>query len=106
MASCKVSSKLFQIVSGGNRSFVKNVSYAYFTSFISLLNNMELIKQIYMSAARDDPEKEITKGRHLVQIYLLMFVYLGHLYIKMISLSVVKYLVMLIERFVHISKCD
>ena len=48
-------------VAGGGKSG-KKVSYPYFTAFISLLNNMELVKQIYLSATHGSLTKELTKG--------------------------------------------
>ena len=38
------------------------VSYAYFVAFISLLNNMELIKKIYLQATSNKFDIEVTKG--------------------------------------------
>jgi len=48
-------------VSGGGKG-TKNVSYPYFIAFISLLNNMELLKQIISSATADKDSHEVTKG--------------------------------------------
>lgn len=45
---------------------MKQVSYPYFVAFISLLNSMELVKQIYSSATKDDLDMELTKGRRLL----------------------------------------
>jgi len=42
--------------------FHRKISYAYFTAFISLLNNMELMKKIYMAATKRDKEGACTKG--------------------------------------------
>ena len=47
-------------VAGGGKS--KSVSYPYFMAFISLLNNMELLKQIFESAAKRSSVSELTKG--------------------------------------------
>ena len=38
------------------------VSYPYFVAFISLLNNIELIKKIYLNATNGSRTVEITKG--------------------------------------------
>ncbi|XP_046355558.1 electrogenic aspartate/glutamate antiporter SLC25A13, mitochondrial-like isoform X1 [Haliotis cracherodii] len=45
----------------------RQISYAYFTAFISLLNNLELVKRIYLAATRRDPNKEITKEELMYQ---------------------------------------
>ena len=45
---------------GGERH--RQISYAYFTAFISLLNNIELVRRIFLAATRRDTSKEITKG--------------------------------------------
>ena len=47
---------------GGERT--NHVSYAYFTAFISLLNNVELVRRIFLAATRRDTSKEVTKGMH------------------------------------------
>ena len=39
------------------------VSYPYFVAFISLLNNIELIKKIYLNATNGSRTIEITKGQ-------------------------------------------
>ena len=46
----------------GHAVGMKQVSYPYFIAFISLLNNMELVKQIYTSAAKNNLDAELTKG--------------------------------------------
>ncbi len=46
--------------SGGTQ----HVSYPYFVAFISLLNNIELIKKIYLNATNGSRTLEITKGAH------------------------------------------
>jgi hypothetical protein len=48
-------------VAGGDRG-KKQVSYPYFTAFIGVLNNMELVKQIFNSATKGNVTAEITKG--------------------------------------------
>lgn len=48
-------------VSGGSRG-TKNVSYSYFIAFISLLNNMELLRQIVTTATNERSQFEMTKG--------------------------------------------
>ena len=57
---CMVAELIFQ-VAGGREAH--QVSYPYFTAFISLLNNMELIKKIYLSATRGHYDQEVTKGK-------------------------------------------
>ncbi|XP_052804086.1 electrogenic aspartate/glutamate antiporter SLC25A13, mitochondrial-like [Mya arenaria] len=47
--------------------FHKKISYAYFTAFISLLNNMELMKKIYMAATKRDKEGACTKEELMYQ---------------------------------------
>ena len=39
------------------------VSYPFFVAFLSLLNNMELIKKIYLEATCNHPNREITKSK-------------------------------------------
>ena len=54
----------FLQVSGSEQSpGAKKVSYPFFTAFISLLNNMELVKQIYTSLVKGNPSIEVTKGQ-------------------------------------------
>jgi len=50
-------------VAGGGKG--KMVSYPYFMAFISLLNNMELLKQIYDLATKRSKVAELTKGFYL-----------------------------------------
>jgi len=50
-------------VAGGEKAH--QVTFPYFTAFISLLNNMELVKQIYKSASRGNTAAEITKAEFL-----------------------------------------
>lgn len=50
-----------QVARGGSGAGSK-VSYAYFVAFISLLNNMELIKKIYLQATSNRYDREVTKG--------------------------------------------
>ena len=47
---------------GGGGKGTKQVSYQFFTAFISLLNNMELVKRIFTSAAKGQVNTELTKG--------------------------------------------
>jgi len=54
-----VKTNLISIAGGGHG--MKKVSYAYFIAFISLLNSMELVKQIYSSASKGNHAKELTK---------------------------------------------
>ena len=55
-------------VAGGGKG--KMVSYPYFMAFISLLNNMELLKQIYVLATKRSSVTELTKGFHLLFLCL------------------------------------
>ncbi|XP_055859590.1 electrogenic aspartate/glutamate antiporter SLC25A13, mitochondrial-like isoform X2 [Biomphalaria glabrata] len=45
----------------------RQISYAYYTAFISLLNNMELCKRIYLSATRRDETQPLSKEEFLYQ---------------------------------------
>lgn len=45
----------------------RQISYAYYTAFISLLNNIELCKRIYLSATRKDTSKPLAKEEFLYQ---------------------------------------
>lgn len=68
---------------GGHRQ----ISYAYFTAFVSLLNNLELVQKLYLACTRRDKTMEVTKGNfverdykrkeqnHHVCIYILQFSY-------------------------------
>jgi len=47
-------------VAGGGKG--KHVSYPYFMAFISLLNNMELLRQICDMAMKRSSVTELTKG--------------------------------------------
>lgn len=61
---------LFQMFSGSNKHTSKAISYAYFIAVISLLNNMELIKQIHASCVRsggDDDDAGVTKEELLLE---------------------------------------
>ncbi|XP_021341671.1 calcium-binding mitochondrial carrier protein Aralar1-like isoform X1 [Mizuhopecten yessoensis] len=60
-----VKDNLVTVTVGGEKH--RQVSYSYFMAFISLLNNMELVKKIYMSATRRDATKEVTKEEMLYQ---------------------------------------
>ena len=48
-------------VAGGGKS-AKAVSYPFFIACISLLDNMELVKLIYLSATKGSKTSELTKG--------------------------------------------
>ncbi|XP_076092098.1 electrogenic aspartate/glutamate antiporter SLC25A13, mitochondrial-like isoform X1 [Mytilus galloprovincialis] len=48
---------------GGHR----HVSYAYFSAFVSLLNNMELVKKLYLAITRGNRNVEVTKEEMLYQ---------------------------------------
>ena len=50
---------------GGHRQ----ISYAYFTAFISLLNNLELVQKLYLACTRRDKTMEVTKGTVVYSIY-------------------------------------
>ncbi|XP_064643384.1 electrogenic aspartate/glutamate antiporter SLC25A12, mitochondrial-like isoform X3 [Lineus longissimus] len=50
-------------IAGGEKA--RSVSFPFFVAFISLLNNMELIKKIYMGVARGNPKAQLTKGEML-----------------------------------------
>merc|ERR1712241_25492 len=51
---------------GGQR-----VSYAYFTAFLSLLSNMELIKKVYLNATNGSRSIEITKEEFLYSAQMM-----------------------------------
>ena len=51
---------LHQLVVGEGHH--RQISYAYYTAFISLLNNLELVKRIYSAATRRDLTKPLPKG--------------------------------------------
>lgn len=59
-----VRANLIAIARGGSGASSK-VSYAYFVAFISLLNNMELIKKIYLQATLNKFDVEVTKEEML-----------------------------------------
>lgn len=56
----EVKANLIAVARGSSNASSK-VSYAYFVAFISLLNNMELIKKIYLQATGNNYELEVTK---------------------------------------------
>ncbi|KAK7092756.1 electrogenic aspartate/glutamate antiporter SLC25A13, mitochondrial-like [Littorina saxatilis] len=56
---------LINATMGGERN--RQVSYSYFTAFISLLNNIELCRRIFLAATRRDTSKEVTKEELLYQ---------------------------------------
>ncbi|RUS72268.1 hypothetical protein EGW08_019969 [Elysia chlorotica] len=45
----------------------RQISYAYYTAFISLLNNLELVKRIYTAATRRDLTKPLPKDELMYQ---------------------------------------
>jgi len=53
------------IIARGGSGASSKVSYAYFVAFISLLNNMELIKKIYLQATMNRYDVEVTKEEML-----------------------------------------
>ncbi|XP_064594898.1 electrogenic aspartate/glutamate antiporter SLC25A13, mitochondrial-like isoform X2 [Liolophura sinensis] len=60
-----VKENLVTVAVGGEKQ--RQVSYAYFMAFISLLTNVELIKKIYLVASENNPKKEITKEELLYE---------------------------------------
>jgi solute carrier family 25 aspartate/glutamate transporter 12/13 len=56
----EVKANLVAAASGGQGG--KRVSFPYFMAFNSLLNNMELIKRIYLNATNGNRNQEVTKG--------------------------------------------
>jgi len=51
---------ILQAVGAGQSG--RKVSFPYFMAFNSLLNNMELIKRIYLNATNGHRYQEVTKG--------------------------------------------
>ncbi|XP_074652163.1 electrogenic aspartate/glutamate antiporter SLC25A12, mitochondrial-like isoform X2 [Tubulanus polymorphus] len=51
------------LVAGGEKA--RNVSYSFFVAFITLLNNMELIKKIFKSITKGSTSAELTKEEFL-----------------------------------------
>lgn len=51
------------------------ISYAYFVAFISILNNMELVKKIYLICSNNHTSREVTRGR-IIYIYRFYVFYL------------------------------
>jgi len=49
----------------------QKVSYAYFTAFLSLLSNMELIKKVYLNATNGSRTVEITKEEFLYSAQMM-----------------------------------
>ncbi|KAK7583745.1 hypothetical protein V9T40_004708 [Parthenolecanium corni] len=49
----------------------KRVSFPYFMAFTSLLNNMELIKRIYLNATSENKTSEITKDEFLYSAQMM-----------------------------------
>ncbi len=41
------------------------ITYPYFIAFTELINNMELIKKIYLTCSNNNPNTEISKGQFL-----------------------------------------
>ena len=50
------------VAAAGGGQMGKRVSFPYFMAFNSLLNNMELIKRIYLNATAGSRNQEVTKG--------------------------------------------
>ena len=48
-----------------NSSSDNKISYPFFVGFIYLLNNMELVKKIYLTCAEKSEDKEVTKSQFL-----------------------------------------
>ncbi|XP_033217963.1 calcium-binding mitochondrial carrier protein Aralar1 isoform X4 [Belonocnema kinseyi] len=59
----EVRDNLIGVVSAGHNA--KKVSFPYFMAFNSLLNNMELIKRIYLNATNGHRNQEVTKEEFL-----------------------------------------
>ncbi|CAH0777344.1 unnamed protein product [Bemisia tabaci] len=47
------------------------VSFPYFMAFTSLLNNMELVKRIYLNATQENREQEVTKEEFLYSAQMM-----------------------------------
>ncbi|XP_076455982.1 electrogenic aspartate/glutamate antiporter SLC25A13, mitochondrial-like isoform X2 [Babylonia areolata] len=45
----------------------RQISYAYFTAFVSLLNNIELVRRIFLATTRRDTTREVTKEELMYQ---------------------------------------
>ncbi|XP_041371457.1 calcium-binding mitochondrial carrier protein Aralar2-like [Gigantopelta aegis] len=60
-----VRDNIVTVAMGGEKQ--RQISYAYFSGFISLINNLELVKKIYMAVTRRDETKMITKEELLYQ---------------------------------------
>lgn len=58
----EISSLLLLKAAGGGQGGAQHVSFPYFMAFITLLNNMELVKRIYLNASNENHNREITKG--------------------------------------------
>jgi hypothetical protein len=41
------------------------ITYPFFRAFIHLLNNIELVKKIYLTCAKNDPTGQVNKGQFL-----------------------------------------
>ena len=57
------------VAAAGGGQMGKRVSFPYFMAFNSLLNNMELIKRIYLNATSGIRNQEVTKGIKLLKWY-------------------------------------
>jgi purine nucleoside phosphorylase len=55
-----VKDNLVAMAGGGKHT--QKVSYSYFVAFISLLNNMELIRKIFLTSTKGNMSREVTKG--------------------------------------------
>jgi hypothetical protein len=64
---------------GGHRL----VSYAYFSAFVSLLNNMELVKKLYLAVTRGNRHAEVTKGKNNIILYFSCTLLVYHLIISL-----------------------
>lgn len=53
---------IFFQAAGGGLGGAQHVSFPYFMAFITLLNNMELVKRIYLNASNENHHREVTKG--------------------------------------------
>jgi len=66
----EVKSNLNSIAQGGSGG-QQHVSYAYFTAFIRLLTNIDLVKKIYLSATNGSRTSEVTKEEFLYSAQMI-----------------------------------
>ncbi|XP_050543004.1 calcium-binding mitochondrial carrier protein Aralar1 [Daktulosphaira vitifoliae] len=53
------------LAAAGGGQGAHRVSFPYFMAFVSLLNNMELVKRIYLNASNESRTREVTKDEFL-----------------------------------------